>query len=408
MPLSPRLPLLRSLALVIAGALAGCGSEPAAPTTDDETAPGVVLGRAYAPGLTVIEGVTARVRWGDQEVAAPVNPDGTFALPLLQAVEGFGFLSLEPGPGAKVNAAFVLLTPGDVNGQGHVILSPAHWTVASGTHAGVEVAISPAGATDTRVMPGYWGTFFPYRQEGFLQTILDNTQWTGSFTTWPADRFPIPLALDRIGSTLPLTHDDSVEVWSHIEAMEEAMGRDVFRPAPLEEVRVLGGVRRAEDAVLLQVDSALTVRGFGDVSTDDSPVWTLGADARAWSGGPVVRVGFRSEDITGGRVAFDSLSFLRDRGLVVHELMHVLGVGHGCSWPSVQTYCGSLRRDLPTAQDVAHLEVLEAMRRMERAVGTRWGLVAAILGDRAVTLRQPPVPRPALIYGPANALPPEG
>ena len=35
--------------------------------------------------------------------------------------------------------------------------------------------------------------------------------------------------------------------------------------------------------------------------------------------------------------AFKSSTQLEDRQLVIHEMMHTLGAGHGCAWPSVQT-----------------------------------------------------------------------
>lgn len=383
-------------------AMVACGNEPAAPGLDEEPQPRLIIGTVHAPGMTTFTGLTARVSWGPLSGTSAVNADGSFAVPILGEVAGFGQLTIEPDADAGVNPAWVLLTPGDLDQQGRLVLLPARWTLDAGTHAGTVIDIRPDLATDTRVLPGYWGSFFPFRQEGFLQTVLDNTQWTGAFSTWPEGALPIPLALDRPGSDQALTAADSAAVWGHVEAMEDAFGRDLFRPAPVSEVVILGGVRRADGALLLQLDSTLASRGLGNVDNADGRTWTLTADASTWSGGPVQRVGFISEDITGARIAFRDAGLLSDRGVVVHELMHILGAGHGCSWPSVQTYCDSLRTDLPTAHDVAYLEVLEAARALEKDVGTRWGLLSAVVGARVVTLGHPPIPAPALVYGPSN------
>lgn len=388
---------------VAAAVLAGCG-EPSGPEfTPDETASRAVIGQVHALDDESVSGMTARVRWSGQDVSAAVAADGSFAVPLEDEVTGFGQLSIEGPESGGLNPAWVLLLPGDVNALGRIVLVPSRWTVEAGTRAGSVVDIRPDLATDTRVMPSYWGTFFPFRQQGYLQTVLDPTQWTGAFSTWASDGLPIPVAFDRIGSDAPFSDADSAAFWGHVDAMEEALGRDVFEPTPVDSVQILGGTRRADGAILIQLDSALASRGVGDLEAGDGRTWSLTADASEWSGGPVQRVSFISEDITGARIRFHAAEALHDRALVVHELMHTLGVGHGCSWPSVQTYCESLRRELPTAHDVAYLEVLEAIRDLERDVGTRWGLVAATLGARAVRLGEGPVPDIELVFGPSSA-----
>ncbi|MFQ5536842.1 MAG: hypothetical protein ACE5GJ_05255 [Gemmatimonadota bacterium] len=397
-------PLRLILGLALAVTAAACGDAPAAPEMEADGEPaGAVIGRLYAPIEADFSSLTAQVSWGDQMVTSPVNGDGTFALPLVERVEGFGILTLEPEPASAFNPAWVLLLPGDLNGQGSVVLTPRKWTVSGGMYAGQAVDIHPELATDVKVLPSYWGTFFPYRQDGFLQTIVDNTVWTGKFQTWPEPSLPIPVALDRPGSRGAFAQGDSALFWSHIADMEEALGRDVFRPVPLEDVVILSGTRRARGAILVRMDSTLTDRGRGTPSTPDPWNWALSADASTWSQGQVSRIGFVSDDIEGGIVSFHDSDLLRNRALVIHEMMHTLGAGHGCSWPSVQTYCASLKRDLPTAQDVAYLEVLEAMRTLEQQHNTRWGLLAAAAGARVVTLGLGPVPTPALVFGPGNS-----
>ena len=116
------------------------------------------------------------------------------------------------------------------------------------------------------------------------------------------------------------------------------------------------------------------------------------------------RVELNSSDMNGARIILRTAELLSDQRTVIHELMHVLGAGHGCSWASVQTYCASLATDVPTAPDVAHLEVLEAMRQSEEAALSRWGIMASVMGQRAVTLGMGPLPGPNVVVGPVSLM----
>lgn len=72
--------------------------------------------------------------------------------------------------------------------------------------------------------------------------------------------------------------------------------------------------------------------------------------------------------------------------LVIHELMHALGVGHTCAWRSVAAdlrRCPGRRSPVPTAEDVAYTQVLYRVRHLQTARGARWGLEAALAGEAA-------------------------
>ncbi len=395
---------IRTLSVLLAGAAlaAACGDAPVAPDPA-EIPVGTVSGKVVAPGISAFGDITARVRWGTQDETAPVAPDGTFAVPLYDEVEGFGTLTLEPGSEEPVHPGWILLTPGDVNGgQGTVVLAPRTWTIDAGTYAGTEVPIDPEMAADPRVLPSYWGFYFPYSQQGFLQTVTDNTRWMADLRSWPQDRFPLRLALDHPGSNTALAPEDSAAFWAHVTVMEEALGFDVFRPARTEELQILGGTRRAANAVLVQIDTNLPVRGTIRINPTDPQTYALRADARTWSGTGVQDFDLVSSDIWYGVVQFDAVERLNDRQLVIHELMHILGAGHGCSWASVQTYCASLATDVPTPADVAHLRVLGELRALELEHRTRWGVAASVFGHRVVTLGLAPIPTPSLVYGPVS------
>ena len=77
--------------------------------------------------------------------------------------------------------------------------------------------------------------------------------------------------------------------------------------------------------------------------------------------------------------------------LVSHELMHALGAGHTCQWKSVSAdviRCPELREEMPTPHDVAYVQVLYRVRDLQRATGARWGLDAALEGERAFGRRR--------------------
>jgi hypothetical protein len=73
------------------------------------------------------------------------------------------------------------------------------------------------------------------------------------------------------------------------------------------------------------------------------------------------------------------------RRTIVHELLHVLGFGHTCSWPSVMTtgtLCAdSLRAMLPSPEDVAHYFAMRWAREGERELETVTSISAAYAAD---------------------------
>ena len=383
--------------------VAACRDE--APGPQDVVLPfGTLRGQVVTSADTSLGDVIARVVWGSQDLTAEVQPDGTFDIEIIDPVSGFGTLTIEPGPSEPMHPGWILLSPGDVGGgRSAVVLAPKTWTAESGDYAGVEVPIDPELAADGRVMPSFWGFYFPFSQSGFLQTVTDHAAWAAEFRGWPQDAFPIPVALDRPGSDGDITATDSVAFWEHVEVMEAALGWDAFAPVPLEDVRILSGSRRPADAVVVRLDESVALRGVGEINRIDEQTYGLTADATMWSGSNVLNVSVVSADITYGIVRLGSNELLADRQLVIHELMHVLGAGHGCSWASVQTYCASLQSDVPTPPDVAHLAVMMEMRALELEHGSRWGILASMFGHRVVTLGLPPVPGIDLKYGPASA-----
>lgn len=395
---------LLSAVLSLTVVLAACTDTPSAPDLMETEPTGLLQGRIVSPGLSTFADIEARITWGDLTLSAPVQADGAFDIEVPLSVGGLGTLTLEPGVFAPVHPGWALVGTGDLDaGRGTLVLAPRSWTPSTGDYAGVEVPIDPEMAADTRVMPSFWGFFFPYEQNGFSQNVTDRTTWSGELRSWPMEAYPIPVALDRLGSNTPISDADSVAFWTHVDRMEQALGFDAFQPTPLEDVQILSGTRRAAEAILVRVDTAQAIAGYGIVSRPEPQLWSFATDARTWSGNFAERVSIVSADIAYGIVGLASTDGFADQGLVIHEMMHTLGAGHGCSWASVQTYCASLKSDIPTPADVGHLLAMLEMRALEREYGSRFGVFASVIGHRSVTLGLSPLPAPDLLYGPASA-----
>ena len=236
------------------------------------------------------------------------------------------------------------------------VLAPRRWTVASGLYAGHAVEISPHRARTAACArcSAFWarmpGPRSPARYQG-----------------WPAARFPLRVAFDRQSSVPAGASPDSAVFWRAAEVVEAALGMDVFRPAPYWRTVPRFEEEDPADVVLVRIDRALTTAGLTTV------------------------VG------RGGTMEYAALSLqragsvLEPRGeaLVSHELMHALGVGHTCGWRSVvaeAASCPQLRASAPTAEDVAYLHLLYRVRDLQRSGAFRWGLDAAVAGERAIVL----------------------
>lgn len=373
----------------------GDGASPTETEGPPEPPAATLVGRAVGPGGAAPAQARATATWPSVEAAANLATDGSFELDLSDLPTGQGTLVIETlGDNPAHHPAWIRLDAEDLDREVRVVLVPRSWRVREGEHADVDVAISPAAAAEPRLLTTYWGFTFAFEQHpDGSQTVLDPTRWTAALRTWDPAAFPVPLAVDRARSTRAATSADSALLWDHVAALEEALGRDLFRPAPIDAVDV--DEEPHTGAVLVRLADTIAPRGVTETGLVSD--WFLSQDASAWSGTEVTELTAAGGEITGGAVHIRDDEALTDRALVVHELMHALGVGHGCSWRSVQTLCGELEAPLPTAEDVAYLELLEAMRTAERQLDTPHGILAGVFGERVVGLGLTPVPSADLV-----------
>jgi hypothetical protein len=234
-----------------------------------------------------------------------------------------------------------------------LILIPRQWTPASGRYAGMPVAVDPIAAT-TRTCSfcgGFWrsalGDSLPGRAPGI--------------PSWPDSAFPIRVAIDpEVGPRM--TPRDSINFWRAARALEATFGRQFFEPASVEAV-----LDPPEDdphgVMLVSLDPTLRGDGWGSSAAQGGDL--LGA-----------AVLLRSRTLLSGPDA---------EALVGHELMHALGFGHTCAWSTVVSdqRCPGRRAARASPQDVAHAEVLWAVRRLERRYGTSQTVRATLAAMQA-------------------------
>lgn len=358
--MSPR-PLLLLMSALVALAAAPAHAQNA----------GTLRGRVIPADTVSPAGLRAVLRWraaGDTATHADwavVDSSGRFALRVPSAADTLELTVDVEGAEPRVFHPALVRIPVDSAGREMgIVLMPRRWTIPGGRHAGQVVEVSPARAR-TPVCPGCTGFWLQVHGER-------DRAW---YQSWHMAAFPLRVAFDREYSTPRGAAPDSAAFWRIVAGMEADFGANLFRPAPYDQTEpqdeeVDDGP--AADVVLVFIDPALRVPGLTTVLSRRGTV-DYGA----------VRLQSR-----------DAVTGYGGQRLVTHELMHALGLGHTCAWRSVSAdllRCPALRAEALTPEDVAYTQVLYAVRNLQRATGARWGLEAAMAGERALLT----APRPA-------------
>lgn len=341
---------IRSLlaALVLLGGAALAAPAPAQSGGDAVTGRVVAADGGSAAGLRV---VVSGSTFAD---SATTDSTGSYTLRLPARVvdDSVELVAREADPASgRYHPAAVRLGRRDLAGEHAFVLVPRAWTIPAGTYAGTTVEISPRLA------------FQPVC--GGCSAFLKRSSLVGGgVRTWPDALFPLRVVFDREFSPLPISPRDSVSFWRGAEELERDFGADLLRPAPYSASASVGD-SVPSDLIFVLLDPSLRVSGLG----------TAGA---------------YGDDIVFGEVRFKGSSLLsggEGRDVVVHELMHAMGLGHTCSWRSVMavsTRCPGMRSERATPEDVAYAQVVRRVRQLQRQVGARWGLEAALAGEEGV------------------------
>lgn len=336
----------------------------AAPAAPQE--PGVLRGHVVAADGAQTDSLRAFVRWrapGDTALrvdSAAVDSAGRFALRVPVGAEDSLQLVLDAADRSRRawHPALVRLHRRDAQDEHGIVLVPRAWTIPSGRYAGEVVEISPHAAR-TPVCRGCSVFWVRYPAQGREPV---------RFQGWPVSRFPLRVGFDREHSVPAGAAPDSAAFWRAVESVEDAFGMDLFRPVRYAQTLAQGIEENGpDDVVLVVIDPSLSVAGLTMVLGRPGIVEYAAVSLQRRD---VVRTGYGVE-------------------LVGHEMMHALGFGHTCAWRSISAdlqRCPQMRASTPSPQDVAHAQVLYRVRDLQRSGTLRWGLDAAVAGERVLVL----------------------
>jgi hypothetical protein len=309
-----------------------------------------VTGRVVAADGGSPAGVRVVVAGAAFADSATVDSTGSYTLRVPARLrDSVELVAREADPLAgRYHPASVRLAGVDVAGEHGFVLVPRAWTIPTGSYAGTRVEISPRLA----FQPVCGGcSAFLKRSNGIA----------GGVRTWPETHFPLRVVFDREFSPLPISPRDSVSFWRGAEELERDFGADLLRPAPYSATASVGD-SVPSDLIFVLLDPSLRVSGLG----------TAGA---------------YGDDIVFGEVRLKGSSLLagpEGQDIVMHELMHAMGLGHTCSWRSVMavpTRCPAMRSERATPEDVAYAQVVRRVRELQRVHRAEWGLEAALAGE---------------------------
>ena len=202
----------------------------------------------------------------------------------------------------------------------------------------------------------------------------------GTLGSWPERAFPIRVAFEREYSGDPIQARDSVAFWQAADELEARYGADLFRPARAAETTP-DDFNGPTDVVLVYTDPSLRFAGLTTLF---------------WHGADVTYAAIR---LRRPPVYWDA----HQPSVMRHELMHALGFGHTCAWRSVLAEterCPVMRAETATPEDVAYAQVIRRVRALQREHGARWGIEAALAGERALVRGDPPGEPPLLASTP--------
>lgn len=323
----------------------------------------VLRGRVVAADTTLPAGLRAYLRWqtpGDtvrRADSAAVDSAGRFAIELPDSLpDSVTVLVDAADPARRTHHPALARMSREEAGREHgFVLMPREWMITLGSYAGTRVPVSPERATRP-ACPGCSG--FWVRMGG--------PRAPAGFQGWRVSNFPLRVAFDRAAGLPVGAAPDSAAFWRAARGVESALGMRVFRPATYAQT--LAGFAdedHPDDVVLVRVDRALGTSGL---------TTTVGSRGSVEYAAVSLRTAGSVTAPEGGE-------------LVSHELMHALGMGHTCAWRSVLAdvnRCPYQRAPEPTPEDVAYTQLLYRVRTLQQNGAFRWGLDAALEGERAL------------------------
>ena len=293
------------------------------------------------------------VKSGYQIDSSDVKSDGSFTV-------NASWISLEDSVDVVVDAkdtthrsCFPTLIPlmrKDFSKSVDMVRIPRSWTIEHGMYAGQAVSISldlaytPAGPGDA--------SFFHRNLNSATNT------WQYSIGTISSNSRPIAIGFDRNASNEPI---DSIGFFRNIvDSLEKVRGIHFFTSGNFSSFSGNSGI------------TVVVNNNF----------------VRAATAGPK---GY--PDIVGGILNFQHTLFMTQEGNG-HELYHIMGFGHTCSWrTNMASGCDlakiGMSMNKATDTDVGYMELFEAVSEKLRSTHAKFSLAESHQGERVLMLGLP-------------------
>lgn len=362
----------------------------------------VLHGRATDMQFAPVAGIVGTATRGSMIDTAVFTPDGSYTIRMRSHLDSGNLEILMDPPNRSgspyypalaimpVDCPIITVTcgGGDVSKDLNFLLLPRSWSVQKGKYAGQHLVIDLRKAMEGANSSGSY--FNDAGPEGLF---------AGGMRAWQPDAYPIRVAIRRTGASEVATAADSVALWALLREMEATLGRSLFTPVPEEAGWTMGEPTAAQQNVVQVMVSRPDVPGghTGAAFLTNFSLTDLLYDQHhallGWRGSKPDTLQLANSDARAGGVYLATPGTMHVAATVKHEFMHVLGVGHGCAWTSLMSYCGKAPPDDDlTLEDVAYWEYLDAVRIAERAAKAQFGLYPAFFGERALLDGLEPVP----------------
>jgi hypothetical protein len=278
------------------------------------------------------------------------------------------------------------------------------------------VDLNAAMVTSTHTGPSYLFTSGVYQAPfttGGKSAPIQNL-YTASEFAWLPDSFPIGVAFHRsCCSSRSITAADSVQVMGALNMIQKTLGYTIWHPINDNAAYATDRVSSTTPSrvLIFQYDSSLpaAVAGGGGTgaiaATIGSPQILSLQDfvITGWRNSVVDHLTISNEMSQAQIIGYNPNAGALDTKVLVHEAMHTLGVGHGCSWVSTQSYCGLDPADtIPSFEDAAYLLLAMDVKAATWRHRAQNSLSAALFGDRAIILHTDPVPAPWTLPEPSS------
>ena len=309
--------------------------------------PANFVGKIYMAGTTSCPAnvlITADYTKADSTF---LKSDCTFVLSSKYALLDTAVIETRDPNGTMIN--FVGHIPKKYFGTLNIVGVPTVWNISVGIFKDKKVAIDLESAYR---ISGDGNTSFYYRagdQNGWLYQV-------GSFIS------PTNTAFCRNLSTQDIPPSDSVTFWSLMKTFQENyIGKTIFVPSNQAGVCEEGLGSRG-----VKLINAVNERGKPNGGSE-------GYGKRDFVRG-----------IINGYSKYIQNSCFTIDSCVWHEMTHVVGHGHTCSWKTnMGTNCrDELLSNTPTENDVAYIQLMMAVAETERKLNTRFSLGQAHQGER--------------------------